>query len=93
MHTHNMSEETQRDVRNEIALMSYAAPPPPPSCFDLRAPSSSRLSLASRSGRKLRHPNVLQFLGAQLTPPNICIIMEFVSFLCLCCVHTATATE
>jgi len=27
--------------------------------------------------RSLRHPNILQFLGACTVPPNICIVMEF----------------
>lgn len=29
--------------------------------------------------RTLRHPNVLQFLGASMVPPNFCIIMEYMA--------------
>mmetsp|Transcript_9275 Transcript_9275/g.12770 ORF Transcript_9275/g.12770 Transcript_9275/m.12770 type:complete len:732 (+) Transcript_9275:110-2305(+) len=29
--------------------------------------------------KSLRHPNVLQFLGSYVEPPNVCIVMEFMS--------------
>lgn len=29
------------------------------------------------SSRALRHPNVLQFLGACTSPPDVCIVMEY----------------
>lgn len=31
----------------------------------------------ARLMRSLRHPNVLQFLGACLDPPDICIVTEY----------------
>lgn len=27
--------------------------------------------------RKLRHPNIVEFLGAVLQPPHMCIVTEF----------------